>query len=170
MDNKAIVTYEIRPAEDYGGKPHPRLVAIWQVRQEREGLCRQDWMVVDGCEREWAEGICRALNGWPTLAEKLRTAETRQVKLQQLCLDVRDAVYRAFSSRLQKDRDELDGLVAQCNTPDLLDLPPGLQSQWLELTALRREVNQLRAQLGWGRKYVEYDENRPRGGCPISGA
>jgi len=34
---------------------------------------------------------------------------------------------------------------------------------------LRKEVNALRAQLGIDRKYVEWIENKPTGGCPTSG-
>lgn len=37
-----------------------------------------------------------------------------------------------------------------------------------ENSALRREVNQLRGQLGYGRKYVEWSD-KPKGGCPVSG-
>ena len=37
-----------------------------------------------------------------------------------------------------------------------------------ENSALCREVNQLRARLGEGRKYVEWTD-KPRGGCPVSG-
>jgi hypothetical protein len=38
-----------------------------------------------------------------------------------------------------------------------------------ENRALRKEVNELRAKLGCDRKYVEWDDNGPRGGCPVSG-
>ena len=38
-----------------------------------------------------------------------------------------------------------------------------------ENVALRHEVNALRAKLGMGRKYVEWDKNKPTGGCPVSG-
>jgi regulator of replication initiation timing len=35
--------------------------------------------------------------------------------------------------------------------------------------ALRKEVNSLRAQMGMGRKYLEWNEGKPQGGCPTSG-
>lgn len=38
-----------------------------------------------------------------------------------------------------------------------------------ENSVLRREINALRAKLGMGRKYVEWDDNKPTGGCPVSG-
>lgn len=38
-----------------------------------------------------------------------------------------------------------------------------------ENVSLRMEVNALRAQLGMGRKYVEWNEDKTRGGCPVSG-
>jgi hypothetical protein len=38
-----------------------------------------------------------------------------------------------------------------------------------ENISLRREVNALRAKLGMGRKYVEWDETKPMGDCPASG-
>lgn len=38
-----------------------------------------------------------------------------------------------------------------------------------ENKSLRREVNALRAKLNMGRKYVEFNENKPTGRCPVNG-
>ena len=39
----------------------------------------------------------------------------------------------------------------------------------VENVALRKEVNALLAKCGMGRKYVEWDEHKTTGGCPVSG-
>ena len=38
-----------------------------------------------------------------------------------------------------------------------------------ENESLRHEVNALRAKLGMGRKYVEWNKDKTTGGCPVSG-
>jgi hypothetical protein len=69
--------------------------------------------------------------------------------------------------------DEIDRLVSYLASP-LAAEPTKWQVGTLDVvkrenTTLRHEVNSLRSQLGWGRKYVEWDNDKPKGGCPVSG-
>lgn len=54
------------------------------------------------------------------LTAKLAEAEKRIAELANRCLAVRDQVNKYHRSKLQCDLDELDRLVGQCNTPDLI--------------------------------------------------
>lgn len=67
---------------------------------------------------------------------QLQTAAKRQderiLKLQQCCLDVRDAankLVRGERPALQNDDDEFQRLVGKVNTPDLLELPQTIKER-----------------------------------------
>jgi regulator of replication initiation timing len=58
-------------------------------------------------------------------------------------------------------------IVAVCDTVvNAVNIAFDIRSMHRENTALRKEVNTLRAQLGMERKYVEWEYDQKSGGCP----
>jgi hypothetical protein len=74
------------------------------------------------------------------LREKLQKAEETQLRLQNLCRDVRNAVNQYHRSHLQNDLDTLETLVAQCNQPWLIELPPGILHRLAEIAELGKDT------------------------------
>jgi len=89
----------------------------------------------------FANEIIEAAKAWEADAGRV-------LRLQCLCLDVRDAVNKYHRTKEQNALDELERLVAQCNTPDLIELPEPIKQRLdtieAENAALRHERRESR--------------------------
>jgi hypothetical protein len=98
-------------------------------------------------QREELKGIAAAIEAVGPLIEQVERLEgenaklkRRVLKLQVNCLNVRDAHNTYRRTGLESDSEALQAAAGQCNTPDLIELPPHLEQQ---LTAAEERAGKL---------------------------